>query len=65
MDKSEDFNSVDPKITSLALQKRRMLKEGRGTINRLIERYFVIDDFLITFFKSVGDIDIKKNASLD
>ena len=65
MDKVQYFHSVDPKIQSLALQKRKIIKESRGGIHRKIERYFVIDDFLITFYKSQGDVEIKKNASLD
>ena len=65
MTEDVDFCSVDPKNPSLALQKRRMIKESRGQLRRDIERWFVIDNFLITFFKREGDQDFKKNAPLE
>ena len=61
----EDFFTVNPKNPSLALNKRKMIKEGRGAIRRLIERWFVIDNQLITFFEKENDIDFKKNSSLE
>lgn len=61
----EDFLSVNPRIMSLALEKRKCFKESRGAIRRVIERYFVIDNQLITFFENMRDTDFKSNASLD
>jgi hypothetical protein len=61
----DDFLTVFPKNPSLALNKRKMVKESRGTIKRVIERYFVIDNLLITFFENEKDIDYKKNSKLD
>jgi hypothetical protein len=46
----------------MALEKRRLLKESRGAVKRVIERHFVIDNQLITFFDQSRDIDFKKNA---
>jgi len=57
--------TVFPKNPSLALKKHRMIKESRGTMRRIIERYFVIDNLYITFFENEHDTDFKKNASLD
>ena len=56
---------MSPKNPSLALKKRKMVKESRGAIKRSIERYFLIDNLLITFFENERDTDFKKNASLD
>ena len=67
MKEKDDFLTVNPKIPSLALNKRRLLKESRGTAmrGRILERYFVIDNTLITFFENESESDFKKNCRLD
>jgi hypothetical protein len=62
-----DYLTVNPKINSLALEKRRMLKESRGAIGggRLIERYFVIDNQLIIMFNKEGDQEFQKQCRLE
>jgi hypothetical protein len=53
--------TVNPKIPNLALQKRKLLKETRGVVPRVIERYFVVDDILMTYFSNEGDKTFKKH----
>ena len=65
LETEEDFLTVNPKNPSLALKKRKVIKESRGALKRVIERYFVIDNVLITFFEKESDTDFKKNSSLD
>ncbi len=67
MKEKDDFLTVNPKIPSLALNKRRLLKESRGTAlrGRVLERYFVIDNTLITFFEKESDSDFMKNCRLE
>lgn len=65
MDKPEDLLTVYPRQTSMALQKRKLYKESRGTMARVLERHFVIDNSLITFFNYAKDANFTKNASLD
>ena len=65
MESRDDYLTVNPKNSSLALNKRKMYKESRGTIRRVIERHFVIDNMLITFYENERDIEVKNNASLD
>ena len=66
MKEKDDFLTVNPKIPSLALQKRKLIKESRGTIRgRMIERFFVIDNQLIIFFENEGDQDFQKNNRLE
>jgi hypothetical protein len=60
-----DFLTVNPRNMSLALEKRKCYKESRGTVRRIIERYFVIDNQLMTFFEKENDCDFKSNASLE
>ena len=62
---AEECLTVHPKLPSLALNKRKIYKDSRGAIKRSIERWFVIDNILITFFEHEKDTDFKKNASLD
>ena len=61
----DDFLTVNPKIPSMALKKRKMYKETRGALKRVIERYFAIDSMLITFFEKESSTDFKKNAKLE
>lgn len=56
--------TVHPKNPNFALQKRRMLKQSRGGISRTLERYFVVDDILLTYFNSEKDSNFKKHISL-
>jgi hypothetical protein len=61
----EDFMTCIPKNPSLASVKRKIIKDSRSTIKRQIDRYFVIDNFLITFYKGEFDANFHKNCSLD
>lgn len=57
--------TVHPPNQSLALKKRKIIKVSRGTFKRPIERYFVVNKQMITFFEKEGDKDFKKNARLE
>lgn len=61
----DDFLTVNPKLPSMALQKRKLYKESRGAFQHVIERYFVIDNTLITFYEKENSTEFKKNAKLE
>ena len=68
MSEKDGLLTVNPKLPSLALNKRRLIKESRSTAlirGRTLERYFVIDNTLITFFEKESDTEFKKNSRLE
>ena len=60
----ENLNTVFPKNPNLALKKRRVIKESRSLISRQMERFFVIDNEIVTYFKKEADVQFKKHLQL-
>ena len=57
--------TVFPKNPNLALQKRKITKETRGIVSRVIDRYFCIDNEMITYFKKDRDVQFKKHITVE
>lgn len=55
MEDDEGLYTVFPRNPNLSIKKRKILKETRGVISRVIDRYFVIDNELITYFTNDKD----------
>lgn len=64
MEHNEDFFSVHPRYPNFALTKRKLLKDTRGALGRTLERHFLVDDELLTYYNKDKDSSFKKHASL-
>ena len=53
--------TIHPKNPHLALNKRRLIKETSGVISRVVERFFVVDDFMLIYFSNENEKNFTKH----
>ena len=65
LEENQDFLSVNPPSLNYAIEKRRVVKQSRNIFGKILERYMVLDNELLTYYVKDTDTKFKKNYRLE